>query len=381
MTVARPIRVLHVVGGMDRGGIETWLMHILRNVDSKRFHMDFLVETSKEYAYNEEVRSLGSKVIPCLEPKKPRKYAANFRKAYNENGPYDIVHSHNHHFSGFVLHHAHKANVPVRIAHSHNDRTELESHAGLLRHLYLRLAKRLIRQHSTVGLAVSEKAAISLYGDDWQSDRRWQLLYCGIDLSPFSARVDSNTLRALLGLPNDAFVVGHVGRFVEAKNHAFLIDIFVETLRLKPNAHLLLIGEGPLLPLIRKRVDEAGLTGKVSFGGSRSDVPQLMGGVMDALVMPSLHEGLPLVGLEAQAAGIPLIISDTVTKELNIVEASVTRVELTQPARIWAEALCRRSSSLNPEEALRSVGKSPFNIANSLASLERIYQRAYPHAA
>jgi len=114
------IRILNIVGGMNRGGAETWLMHVLRNIDRERYLMDFLVHTERICEYDHEIRQLGSRVIPCLHPSKPLKYAKNFKRILRDYGPYDVVHSHVHHFSGYALKLAHQEGVPVRIAHAQN---------------------------------------------------------------------------------------------------------------------------------------------------------------------------------------------------------------------------------------------------------------------
>src|SRR5208337_3468794 len=134
-----PIRILQVVGGMERAGVETWLMHVLRQIDRDRFRMDFLVHTDHPCAYDEEIHSLGSKIIPCLRPSRPWTYARNFTRILREHGPYDVVHSHVHHFSGYVVRLAHRAGIPLRISHSHNDTTNLEARSGMIRHAYLSL--------------------------------------------------------------------------------------------------------------------------------------------------------------------------------------------------------------------------------------------------
>ncbi len=165
------IRILHVLHGMNRGGIETWLMHVLRNIDRERFKMDFLVHTTKPCAYDDEIRALGSEIIPCFHPARPWLFAYNFRRLVRKHGPYDIIHSHVHHYSGFVLRLAQHAGVPVRLAHSHNDTSYAETDVGVLRRGYLALMKRWIARYATAGLAASRLAAIDLYGDTWKIRR------------------------------------------------------------------------------------------------------------------------------------------------------------------------------------------------------------------
>ena len=229
------IRILHVVGGMDRGGVETWLMHVLRKIDRERFKMNFLVHTTKPCAYDGEIRALGSEIIPCLYPSRPWVYVGNFLRILRERGPFDVVHSHVHHFSGFVLKLAQRAGVPIRIAHSHNDTTSAESRSHPTRRLYLGLTERWISRHATLGLAASPKAAASLFGPGWRDCPQRRVLYYGIDLAPFRGVTHRASVREEMNIPADAFLVGHVGRFHEQKNHTFLLEVAAEFARVEPN--------------------------------------------------------------------------------------------------------------------------------------------------
>ena len=184
-SLSRPLRVLHVLGGMNIGGVETWLMHILRKIDRQQVQMDFLVHTDAPCVYDKEIHALGSRIIPCLSPSRPLTYARNFRQILRAQGPYDILHSHVHHFSGFVLKLAHSEGVPVRITHSHSDTSPIDQKGTILRRIYLRLCKHWVRKHATLGMAASQKAADALWGKNWQEDKRWRILYCAIDLAPF----------------------------------------------------------------------------------------------------------------------------------------------------------------------------------------------------
>lgn len=252
----RPIRILHVVGGMNVGGVETWLMQVLRNIDRDRYRMDFLVHTDRPCVYDEEIRTLGSAIIPCLRPANPVLYAYNFLRILRQHGPYDVVHSHVHHFSGFVVWLAQRAGVQTRLVHSHSDTSTLRQTKRFFREWYLRYTESLITKCATAGLACSPKAAIDLYGGRWEQDKRWRLLYCGIDLSPFRLPADRLGVRTELGIAENAFVLGHVGRFNEVKNHTLLVDIFAEVVRREPQAHLLLVGDGALRKNMEKKVSE-----------------------------------------------------------------------------------------------------------------------------
>ena len=378
MESAARIRVLHIVGGMGRGGVETWLLHVLRHIDRERFQMDFLVHTVEPCPYDNQIRALGSQILPCLRPQRPWSYARNFRRILAACGPYQIVHSHVHHYSGYTLRLAQRAGTPIRIAHSHNDVSPQDTSPGPLRWIYLNTAKRWIRRFATIGLAASGKAAEALFGPGWQRTSLCRLLYYGIDLAPFHAHPDPS-VRAMLQFSQDAFVIGHVGRFDEQKNHRFLLEVFRNVADADSRARLLLIGDGPLRPAIERRAAELGLADRVLFTGLRADVPRLLLGAVDVFVMPSLYEGLGLVCLEAQAAGLPCVIADTIPSEADVVLQLVTRLRLSQSASSWARVIfarCNEAPPITQAEALALMEASPFNIQRAVAELTRVYETA-----
>lgn len=374
------MRVLHVVGGMVLGGIETWLMHVLRGLDRKRFQMDFLVHTQSACPYDAEVRALGSRIIPCLAPAQPLRYATNFQRVLREHGPYDIIHSHVHHYSGYILTLARQFGLPVRIAHSHNDSLLLQQSASLPRQSYYTLMEQAIRQNATLGLAASQEAARALYGPGWQRSPKWQVFYYGIDMQPFQTPTDGPALRRSLGLPEDAFVLGHVGRFVTQKNHGFLLEIAREVVQREPRTRLLLIGDGELRPLIEQQTARLGLSEYVVFAGLRQNSAALMRGVMDVFVLPSLHEGLPIVGIEAQTAGLPFVLSSNVSEELDINKALIRRLRLSQSPAEWAEAILATrlvAPGIDQARVLSLMQHSALNIQASLRRLEQIYDQSF----
>ncbi|KAF3890653.1 MULTISPECIES: glycosyltransferase family 1 protein [Nostocales] len=375
--IEKNIRILHVVGAMNRGGIENWLMQVLRHIDRERFQMDFLMHSTEASAYDEEILSLGSQIIPCSDPSQPRLYALKFHRILREYGPYDIVHSHLSHFSGFVLYLARQAGTPIRIAHSHSNSSALKANKHWSRHCYLTFMKFLIARCATIGLGCSPLANADLFGANWKTDPRWRLLYCGIDLTPFQKSIDAVRVRAEFNLPSDAFVVGHVGRFDPQKNHQFLLKIFAETVRRVPQAYLLLVGEGIILPKIKQQACDLGIANRVIFTGSRSDVPRLMRGAMNIFLFPSLCEGLGLVLIEAQAAGLPCIFSNVVPEEADVVKPLLKRLSLSQPVSDWVNevlACHNQISNVAQTETLKLVAASPFNIETSVMQLEKIYQ-------
>jgi glycosyltransferase involved in cell wall biosynthesis len=372
----RPIRILHVLGSLNRGGIETWLLQILRHIDRDRFQMDFLVHSTQPGDYDDEIRALGSQILTCPHPNRPWIYAPHFRQLLRVHGPYDIVHGHVHHFNGSVLRLAKQAGVSIRIAHSHSDTSSQEASGKWYRYLYLALMKGWIHRYATVGLAISREAAAVLFGLDWETDPRWRVFDCGIDLKPFQDEVDPVAVRTELGIPQDAFVIGHVGRFVEVKNHSFIIDTMVEVAKRDPNICLLLVGDGPLRSSIEQKAFQVGLTERVIFAGIRTDIPRLMLGAMNVFLFPSLYEGMGHVRLEAQAAGLPSVVSDQVPEEGDVVKPLVRRMSLSQSASTWAETILATREA-KPEvtraEAFKLLEQSRFNIWNSVKNMQTIY--------
>lgn len=373
-----PVRILHIVGGMNRGGAETWLMHALRHVDRDRYRMDFLVHTDEECDYDEEIRGLGSNIIPCLVGRKPWRYVPALRRILQEHGPYQIVHSHVHHYSGITLWAAEQESVPVRIAHSHSDaRTAAGSHR-YARRAYLKLMKSAIARYATEGVGCSADAAASLFGSDWQNNPRYKVLYCGIDLAPFQKNVDEIAVRKELNIARDKFVVGHVGRFSAVKNHAFIVEIAKHITSIRDDIHFLLVGDGPLRDEIEQMVNSCGLSSAFTFAGLREDVPRLMKGAMDLFLLPSFFEGLPLVGLEAQATGLPLLVSDGVTSELDAEGSSVTRIPLVDGPQKWGTMIQRHADERNSlrDQILVNLTGSRFDIAVGVESLTKMYDKS-----
>ncbi|HYD16512.1 MAG TPA: glycosyltransferase family 1 protein [Candidatus Nanoarchaeia archaeon] len=363
------IRVLHVLGGLNRGGAETWLVQVMRSIDRSQYQFDFLVHSSEEGAYDNEVRELGGRIIPCLGYRNPMLYARNFLRVLRTHGPFDVVHSHVHHFSGLVMLLAKLGGVPCRIIHSHT--AHVEPRASLARSMYLRLMKRMAWKFSTCGIAVSSKAAGSLLPPAWERDGKWTLLPIGIDLEPFSRPVDAESIRASLGIPSDAFVVGHVGRFVEAKNHRFLIRVAAELVAAEPKSVLLLVGDGPLRPEIEELVLKNGLTRHVVFTGNRADVPALMMGAMDVFVFPSVGEGFGLAPMEAQLSGLPVVLETSVPDEAVVNDSLVIRKSLTAPASAWAQALIECADRKNGP-----IAGTGASIQERVAPILRLYSES-----
>jgi glycosyltransferase involved in cell wall biosynthesis len=370
--MSRRLRILHALGTMDPGGVETWLLNVLRYIDRDRLEFHFCTFGEKQGIFAGEVEKLGGRMIPCPRGLNPWSFGRRFRKILRA-GKYDAVHSHVTLFSGVVLRWAKAERIPMRIAHSHASQDDKPSTQA--RRYYRRLMKSWIERYATHGLAVSGSAASELFGKNWKADARVRVLHCGIDLQPFHQITKRDEVRKELGLPLDVPVVGHVGRFVPAKNHRFLLEIFQALLKKRADFHLLLVGDGVLRPQIEAQAKSMGFSGNVHFVGTRIDVPRLMRASMDIFVFPSLWEGLPVTLIEAQAAGLPSIVSDAVTSEVNILGEQFTQVPLSKKSDEWAiqavEAFQRGKTE--PDSALNAIAQSDFCIQRSSSTLSGFY--------
>jgi glycosyltransferase involved in cell wall biosynthesis len=375
----KPIRILQVLSSIAGGGVGVWLLNVMRRL-SPRYQFDFIVFSPEPPKVVREIEAHGGRLLLCDDPHRPWALALRFVKLLRRHGPYDIVHCHLFTYSGLIVYLAYIMNVQQRIVHSHTDTSLNETgHSNLFRSVYLALMKKWIRAYATHCLAISKAAAKDLFGDTWLKDGRVRIIHCGIDLSNFGDLVEPIAFRQELNLPPDAFVVGHVGRFIPLKNHVFILTIAQELLKREPRAYFLLVGNGPLRQEMENLAHQQGIHEHVRFLGLRDDVPRLLLRAMDVVILPSWYEGLPLILLEAQAAGRPCLFSDIITEEAEVVFPLIKRLSLTQPAAEWAKALIflkELNLEVNRKKTSALFEKSPFNIETSVAELEKVYKEA-----
>ena len=370
----KSIRILQILHSLKVGGAENWLRYLFRYIDTGKYKIDILVHDNRNNITKEFIEK-GARIIYCPFDKYPWIYARNLTRYLNQYGPYDVIHSHLS-SAGLHLFLAAHVGIPIRIAHCHtNDALELK-HGKTIRHVKLKAMQFLTKRYATAGFAVSQQA-MNRYGTDWSSDRRWKVFYCGIDLVPFHEETNLKSIRNELGIPRDAFVVGHVGRFDYLKNHSFMLEITNKLLEINPNSRLLLIGNGPLYTEVIERAKQLGISEYVIFAGMRGDVPRLMKGAMDVFVLPSLSEGLPLVLMETQAAGLPAVITDSITEEVDIIKPLINRLSLGDSPDKWCKALIsayQDKEFADNKDPLNTMKKSKFNIKKSSELLMSMYE-------
>jgi len=309
-----PIRVLQIVTQMNRAGLESRLMDIYRNIDRSRIQFDFFTCRKEMGSFDDEIKTMGGKVYynNPLDLRGIHWISSRFKSFLLDHSEYKIVHCHLNQWCGLVLKGAKQANVPVRIAHS---RTSLQKFSA--NNLIKNLVKFSTNRYATHYFAVSRKAGEWLFGKRMVDLGIVEIWPNAIDCKKFIYNPQKRKkMRETLGLSND-FVLIHVGNLRPEKNHAFLFQIFKRVLDEQPSAKLILVGRDMMGGKLQSLAREIGIDHSVQFLGSRSDVPDLLQ-AGDVFVFPSLYEGFPGAVLEAQAAGLPCVISDTITDEVCI---------------------------------------------------------------
>lgn len=366
--MAEPIRVLHVVGQMNRGGTETLLMTLMRITDREKFQYDFVEQTEKLCHYDQEILALGGKIFRCptISLKNLHTYRQWWRDFFQEHPEYVIVHGHSRGSAPVYLDEANRAGR-VTVVHCHNNSFG-PGVKGMIRWLW----QRPLRHIGDYNMACSHESGISQFG----KNGRFMVLRNGIDTPHFLwDPAVREKVRGEWGLA-DSFVVGNVARFEPQKNHSFLLDIFAELLKLRPDARLLLVGEGTLEGDIRRKAETLGIADKIVFTGVRSDVNELLQ-AMDAFVLPSHYEGLGIVNIEAQAAGLPCFVSAKVVPPEAKVTELLRYIPLEAGAKKWAEEIL--SNTIPPaarRNTMDDIVRAGFDIRATAAELERFYQEA-----
>lgn len=371
MENSEPIRVAHIIGNWMGGGVESVVMNYYRNIDRTKVQFDFLCsESSTDIPYN-EIERLGGKVIIIPNYSKVFKYQNELIKIFKKNN-YRIVHSHISTMSVFPLRAAKKAGIPVRIAHSHSTTNNKEKKKKLLK----QILRPFSRVYATDYMCCSELAGRWLFGNKEYDKGSVYLLNNAIDLDKFKYNEKiRKEKRKELKISTDTVVIGHVGRFVETKNHRFLIDIFNEVHKQNDNSILLLAGQGPLMEDIKEKVKKLDLESSIKFLGQRNDINELYQ-AFDVFCLPSLSEGLPVVGVEAQAAGLLCIFSNDITKETKVLETTEF-LSLTESSNKWSDTILNNLKNFKRKNNVDEISEKNFNINNEARKLNYKYYELY----
>lgn len=366
--MTEPVRVLQIIGIVAGGGVEAVVMNYYEHIDRTKVQFDFIVHNDNKIDITPKVEAMGGRVYKVTPYyKNPIAFMYGIYKVIR-NHHYRIVHSNMNTLSAFSLFAAWAAGAPVRILHNHSTSSPGETKRNIMKFM-LRPFARLFATHY---FACSRLAGEWMYGRKMMDIGKVKIVNNAIDLKKYEFNPRKREiLRKELGL-NDEFVIGHVGRFMFQKNHEFLIDVFAEACKKNPQMVLLLIGDGPLRSAAEEKVKKLGLTDHVKFLGLRNDVQDLYN-VMDIFVLPSHYEGLPVVGVEAQANGLPCLFSTKVTKETHLTHLAQF-LDLVDGVPKWAERVLSVKAGRN-KDAYKEMSQAGFEIQRCANQLIHYYSK------
>lgn len=356
-----PIRVAQIMGKLVGRGVESVIFNYYRHIDHTKIQFDFYADDDSTVPMPQDILDAGARcyMIPRYQ-RLPQNMAALYRH-FKEQG-YTIVHSDLNALSVFSLCAARLAGVPVRIAHSHSTAGKGDTKKNILKYILRPFAKTFATNY----VACSRYAGAWLFGKKAMEQGKVTIFNNAIELDAFRYdRAVRGEVRTELGLEGK-FVIGHVGAFCYQKNHEFLLDIFRDICGQCPDAVLLLVGDGP----DRARIEEKARGMAVLSLGQRDDVGRLYQ-AMDVFVLPSRYEGLPVVGVEAQAAGLPCLLSDAVTQDAKVTDGAVF-LSISNGTGPWVQKLLELRD-FDRTDTSEQLAKQGFSIADQGAGLLRYY--------
>lgn len=362
-----PIRILNLFTIMNRGGAETMVMNYYRKIDRTKVQFDFMVHRQERGAYDDEIEALGGRIFRMspISLMTLGYYKQELREFFQKHPEYRILHAHMSELGYFAFKEARKCGVPIRICHAHNAPVFFsETIKEKMKRLPREVLSRLIRKESTDFFTCSQIAGEWLYG----KENRDKMIFMrnAVDASIFRYnKKNAEDIKLKMGW-QDKIVIGHVGRFNPQKNHTFLIDVFEKFHQTHHNAVLVLIGSGFLVSSIKEKVQKRQLEHSVIFLGSRSDMPQLYQ-TFDLFLFPSLYEGLPVSLIEAQAAGIPCVVSDQISTQTHITD-SYYPVSLNTSIQKWV-GIIDKALEYGKKDTYALIKEKGFDINRNAAWL------------
>lgn len=362
------MKILQIIGTLNRGGAETLLVNIQKNI-SKEYKMDFLVFEDKKYELTDEVKKNGGNIIFILPPNKQGMFGFinNLRKICKEN-KYDVVHAHTLFNCGFCVFASYLAGVKIRISHGHSTKY-LDKKINITKKIYYFISKLLINLFSTTCIACSKEAGNLLF----YKNKKIVILKNGIDINKFLYSEKNDVeIRKKYNIEKDALIIGNVGRLVYIKNQMFLLKVFKMVKKEVPNSYLFLIGDGIMKKDIIEEINKLELTNSVILAGNVDDVEKYYSS-FNVFAFPSLFEGLPLTLLEAQCNGVPIIASEKISKECNVSnKINFLPIDNLDSCEIWYKEIIKERN-YGRYDAIKEIEDSGYSIKSTVEQIERIY--------
>ena len=371
------IRVLQVFTIMNRGGAESMIMNYYRAINRDMIQFDFLVHRKEKAAFDDEIENLGGRIyrMDAINPFYPKDYYNRLRTFFKEHSSYSIIHSHLNTFSCFPHKIAKEFNVPCRIAHAHtafepitlrNFVPNKENIIEIGKKIIKFRLKKNIHKYATHCFSCGDKAGQWLFGKNTD----FYTMNNAIDAKKFSYSPAVNQqYRKELGL-QDELIIGHVGRLTDAKNHSYLLKVFANMLKHKADCVLVLVGMGELQHKIELEIKDLEIQDNVRVLGVRSDIPELLQ-MMDIFVFPSYYEGLPVTLIEAQAAGVKIIASDSITREVQLTE-DIEFISIHKPTKLWVDAILKKIPYCKKNNLNRIID-GDYDIISNTEKIQNFY--------
>lgn len=351
-------RMLHIVGSMSPSGIGNFIMNVYRNIDREKVQFDFIVHEHREVSFDDEIRALGGRLFYVTRKAvSPRRNFLEIRRVVKE-GNYKIVFRHTDTATvALDLLAARLGGARELIAHSHSTSTPNER--------MHRLFQPMLNALCTKRFACSDKAGKWLYGK-----KPYEVIINAINLSDFSYQEELRQKVREAEKLEGMLVVGHIGNLLPVKNHLFMLDVMAELVKLQPDAVMLFAGDGEMRPLIEEKREKLGLEKQVRLLGVRTDTAALLQ-AMDVFLFPSKYEGLPIAMVEAQCSGLPNLVSDVITQDVDVTPL-VHKLSLQQPPKVWAEQLLKLSQEIRKAPERRLFTEKGFDIKEMVKRYEEL---------
>lgn len=363
-----PIRVLQVLGGLEAGGAETFVMNLYRKIDKSKVQFDFVKHITHKGVFEDEIHQMGGKIYQCprYTGKNHFAYCKWWNNFFEEHSEYHVIHGHVRSTAAIYLKIAKKHGL-VTIAHSHST-----SNGSGIAAIIKDIMQLPIRCQADYLFACSDKAGKWLYGKNAVKKPNYRMIPNGVDLKRFTYDVQKRCqMRQALGITGNTFVLGHVGRITTPKNHEFMVKLFAEYHKSNPNSKLLLVGDGDLFAEVKQQISHLGIDNAVVMAGSKTNTEDYYQ-AMDIFVFPSLWEGLPVSVVEAQANGLPCLLSDVITHDVDLTD-QVHYLPLNEE-KMWLkeiEAVRSQKRTAATAENLRKL--QPFDAAVVAQNLQEFY--------
>lgn len=369
--MGKQVRVLHVLGTTNLGGAESRIMDLYRHIDREKIQFDFLIHTTKEGFFDREIKQLGGNIyyLPSFRVYNYFAYKKACKAFFASHNEFQMVQGHMTSTASIYLPVAKKAGVPVTIAHARSAGVD----KGMKGWITKLLRKNLYRKCDYM-FSCSDLASRAVFGDKQYEAGKVVFVPNAVDTKDFAPdEYMREKIRREYGLEN-SFVIGHVGRFHYAKNHEFILDIFAEVLKQNKQAKLFLLGDGPRRQEMEEKAAELGIKERVIFAGNQNPVAPYYQ-AMDVFLFPSRFEGMPGTVVEAQAAGLPCLIADTITTQVKVTEL-VTFLSLEQSAKLWAEQLNRIAAEQKIQKNAETeidLSKTNYDVNYQVKQYEQFY--------